>query len=156
MPPSGKNGDSKLSEKIMPTPREHITFQTRIHEYAEATGWMLVSREEAEQRRGFDPVPPKDRAKGRSLFFNDLLDAEVWEFNPCYREDKSVLLGQFRRLHTDIYGNRDLVTHLRNRGKFFDVDAKRERDLINYSDKVEGICLNHRTPSQLVSVKDYA
>jgi hypothetical protein len=27
-----------------------------------------------------------DRAKNRSLFFNDLLDAKVREFNPCYTE----------------------------------------------------------------------
>ena len=27
---------------------------------------------------------------------------------------------QSRHLHTDIYGNRDFVDHLRNRGKFFD------------------------------------
>jgi type I restriction enzyme R subunit len=29
------------------------------------------------------------------------------------------LLCQFRHLHTDIYGNREFVEHLRNRGKFF-------------------------------------
>jgi type I restriction enzyme R subunit len=40
------------------------------------------------------------------------------------------LLGQFRHLHTDIYGNREFVEHLRNRGKFFDHEEKRERDLI--------------------------
>ncbi|TVQ99802.1 MAG: hypothetical protein EA399_06640 [Desulfovibrionales bacterium] len=55
--------------------------------YAEAIGWTFVSREEAEQRRGFDPtVPPADRAKNRSLFFDDLLDAKVREFNPRYAE----------------------------------------------------------------------
>lgn len=59
-------------------PSEHKTVQARILAYAEATGWTLVSREEAEQRRGFDPdVPPADRAKNRSLFFDDLLDARV-------------------------------------------------------------------------------
>ena len=31
---------------------------------------------------------------------------------------------------TDIYGNREFVEHLRNRGKFFDHEEKRERDLI--------------------------
>jgi type I restriction enzyme R subunit len=50
-----------------------------------------VPQEEAEQRRGFDPVvPPIDRAKGRSLFFDDLLDARVREFNPRYAEAESV------------------------------------------------------------------
>jgi type I restriction enzyme R subunit len=54
-----------------------------------------VSREEAERRRGFDPeVPPADRAKNRSLFFDDLLDTKVREFNPRYAEAEGALLGQ--------------------------------------------------------------
>jgi type I restriction enzyme R subunit len=124
-------------------PGEHKSVQTRILEYAEAISWTLVSREEAEQRREFDPgVPPADRARNRSLFFDDLLDAKVREFNPCYAEAEGALLGQFRHLHTDICGNREFVEHLRNRGKFFDVDAKRERDLIlidydEWADKLE-------------------
>ena len=49
----------------MPTPSEHKTVQARILEYAEAIGWTIVSREEAERRRGFDPnAPLKERAKG--------------------------------------------------------------------------------------------
>ena len=105
----------------MPTPGEHKTVQARILEYAEAIGWTFVSREEAEQRRGFDPdVPPADRAKNRSLFFDDLLDAKMREFNPRYAEAEGALLGQFRHLHTDIYANRKFVEHLRNRGKCFD------------------------------------
>ena len=66
-------------------PGEHKTVQARILGYAEAIGWTLVSREVAEQRRGFDPdVQPADRAKNRSLFFDDLLDAKLREFNPRY------------------------------------------------------------------------
>ena len=30
------------------------------------------------------------------------------------------MLGKFRHLYTDIYGNREFVEHLRIRGKFFD------------------------------------
>jgi len=68
-------------------PGEHKTVQARILAYAEAIGWTVVPPEEAEQRRGFDPaVPPADRAKNRSLFFDDLLDAKVREFNPRYAE----------------------------------------------------------------------
>jgi type I restriction enzyme, R subunit len=46
------------------------------------------------------------------------------------------LLGSFKRFHTDIYGNRECVDYLRNRGKFFDHEEKRERDLvlIDYGD----------------------
>jgi len=66
-------------------PGEHKTVQSRVLGYAEAIGWTVVSREEAEQRRGFDPdVPPADRAKNRSLFFDDLIDAKLREFNPRY------------------------------------------------------------------------
>jgi type I restriction enzyme R subunit len=115
----------------MPAPGEHKTVQARILAYAEAIGWTIVSREEAERRRGFDPaLPPDELAKGRSLFFDDLLDDKVREFNPRYAEAEGALLGQFRHLHSDIYGNREFVEHLRNRGKFFDHEEKRERDLI--------------------------
>ena len=126
----------------MPTPEEHKTVQARILEYAESIGWTFVSREEAEQRRGFDPeVPPAERAKNRSLFFDDLLDAKLREFNPRYAEAEGALLGQFRHLHTDIYGNREFVEHLRNRGKFFDHEEKRERDLvlIDYNDPTRNV-----------------
>jgi hypothetical protein len=54
----------------------------------------------------------------------------VRTFNPRYADAEGALLGRFRHLHTDIYGNREFVEHLRNRGKFFDHEEKRERDLI--------------------------
>nr|WP_235826635.1 HsdR family type I site-specific deoxyribonuclease [Acidithiobacillus ferridurans] len=126
----------------MPTPSEHKTVQARILVYAEAVGWTFVSREEAEQRRGFDPeAPPADRARNRSLFFDDLLDVKLREFNPRYAEAEGALLGAFRHLHTDIYGNREFVEHLRNRGKFFDHEEKRERDLmlIAYDDPARNV-----------------
>jgi type I restriction enzyme, R subunit len=126
----------------MPTPGEHRTVQARILEYADAIGWTFVSREEAERRRGFDPeVPPADRAKNRSLFFDDLLDSKLREFNPRYAEAEGALLGQFRHLHTDIYGNREFVEHLRNRGKFFDHEEKRNHDLIliDYDDPARNV-----------------
>ncbi len=115
----------------MPTPGEHKTVQARILKYAEEIGWTFVPREEAETRRGFDPaIPPKGRAKGSSLFFNDLLDEKVRLFNPRYSEAEGALIGKFRHLHADIYGNREFVDHLRNRGKYFDHEESRERDLI--------------------------
>ena len=44
-----------------------------------------MPHEEAEVRRVFDPdATPKDRAKGTSMFFNDLLNAKVRELNPRY------------------------------------------------------------------------
>lgn len=126
----------------MPTPSEHKTVQARILAYADAIGWTIVSREKAEQRRGFDPdAPQKDRAKGRSLFFDDLLDAKVREFNPRYAEAEGALPGRFRHLHNNIHGNREFVEHLRNRGKFFDQEESRERDLIliDYDDPARNV-----------------
>jgi type I restriction enzyme R subunit len=107
-------------------PSEHKTVQARILEYAEVIGWALVSREVAEARRGKNggqECPP-------SLFFEDVLHAKVQEFNPRYAEAEGALTGKLRHLHSDIYGNREFVEHLRNRGKFFDHEEKRERDLI--------------------------
>jgi type I restriction enzyme, R subunit len=111
----------------MAQPTEHKTVQARILGYAQEIGWSLVLREEADFRRGKtkggQECPP-------SLFFEDLLHAKVREFNPRYAEAEGALPGKFRHLHTDIYGNREFVEHLRNRGKFFDHEEKRERDLI--------------------------
>lgn len=91
----------------MPQPTEHKTVQARILGYAVAMGWTFVSREEGERRRGFDPgVPPAVRAKNRSLFFDDLLGTKLRQFNPPYLDAEGALLGQFRHLNTDIYGNR--------------------------------------------------
>jgi len=75
-------------------------------------------------------VAPRDRAKSRSLFFDDLLDTKVREFNPRYTDAVGALPSKFRHLHTDIYGNREFLDHLRNRGKFFDHEEKRELDLV--------------------------
>ncbi|GAA5484098.1 type I restriction endonuclease subunit R [Haloferula sargassicola] len=112
----------------MPAPTEHKTVQARILAYAQEVGWTLVLREEAEKRR--DIGDSKLEIGKGSLFFDDLLDAKVREFNPRYAEAEGALLGKFRHLHADIYGNREFVEHIRNRGKFYDPDEKRERDLI--------------------------
>ncbi|MGD9874235.1 MAG: type I restriction endonuclease subunit R [Kiritimatiellia bacterium] len=112
-------------------PGEHKTVQGPILKYAQEVGWTFVSREEAEARRGEDG----------GLFFEDLLDAKVREFNPRYAEAEGALPGKFRHLHTDIYGNREFVEHLRNRGKYFDHEEKRERDLIliDYDDPSKNV-----------------
>ena len=59
----------------MSKPTEHKTVQARILEYAEAIGWTIVSREEAEERRGGIPAPLRKKIGDRnvpaplSLFF---------------------------------------------------------------------------------------
>jgi type I restriction enzyme R subunit len=71
----------------MPTPGEHRTVQSRILAYAEAIGWTVVPRAQAEQRRGFAPTSsPPEPATSTSLYFFDLLDAKVREFNSRYTE----------------------------------------------------------------------
>ena len=122
----------------MPTPGEHKTVQARILEYAEAIGWTIVPREKAEERRGGIPAPFRKKDGDRnvpapfSLFFDDLLDAQLRTFNPRYAEAVGALLEQFRHLHTDIYGNR---------GKFFDHEENRELDLIliDYDDPANNV-----------------
>jgi type I restriction enzyme, R subunit len=63
----------------MPAPGEHKTVQSCILTYAQEIGWTYVSREEAERRRGFDAdgATPEDRARMASLYFDDLLHAQV-------------------------------------------------------------------------------
>lgn len=41
----------------MASPTEHKTVQVRILADAQEIGWTLVSRAEAERRRGFDVAP---------------------------------------------------------------------------------------------------
>jgi type I restriction enzyme R subunit len=46
------------------------------------------------------------------------------EFNPRYAEAEGALLGQFRHLHTDIYGNRaDRPQHASGCGGSLDLDG---------------------------------
>jgi type I restriction enzyme, R subunit len=120
----------------MPLPGEHKTVQARILGYAQEIGWTFVPRAEAESRRGFDPAAPDftapnpaAAAHGASLYFEDLLHAKVREFNPAYSEGPGALPGILRRQHTDIYGNRELLRHLRNQATFFCPEENRELNL---------------------------
>jgi type I restriction enzyme, R subunit len=56
-----------------------------------------------------------------------------------YAEAEGALLGQSRHLHPDIHGNREFVEHLRNRGKFFDHEEKRDLILIDYDDPARNV-----------------
>jgi type I restriction enzyme R subunit len=122
----------------MPKPGEHKTVQTRILQYAQEIGWTYVSRAEAEKRRRFDAdgITAEDRARPASPYFGDLLHSRVCAFNPKYKEAEGALVGELQRLKADIYGNRDFLTYLRNQGKFYSAEEKRELDLtvIHYAD----------------------
>ena len=111
----------------MPKPGEHKTVQARILKYAEEIGWTFVPLAEAERRRG---VKNGESGIGDgSLYFDDLLDDKVREFNPSYSEAKGVLLGRLHRLPANIFGNRELLGFVRNHGKFFCAEEGRELDL---------------------------
>ena len=122
----------------MSTPSEHKTVQARILAYAQEIGWRYVPRADAEARRGFDPdaATAEERARKASLYFGDLLHAQVRAFNPKYKDAEGALMGEFQRLCADIYGNRDFLQALRNQRKFFCAEENRELDLvlIDYGD----------------------
>src|SRR3972149_7940995 len=122
----------------MPAPSERKPVQARILAYAQEIGWRYVSRAEAEKQRGFDPdgPTPEERARLASLYFGDLLHAQVHAFNPKYKEAEGALVGEFQRLNADIAGNREFLAYLRNQGKFFCAEENRELDLqlVDYGD----------------------
>ncbi len=102
------------------------------HPGLRAGDWLEVrAREEAEPQRGFDrdAATPEERARAATLYFGDLLHANVREFNRKYKEAERALVGRFQRLKADIAGNRDFLVYLRNQGKFFDAGENRELDL---------------------------
>lgn len=116
----------------MPKPGEHKTVQARILAYAQEVGWTYVPRDEAETRRGFDHsrATPTEQAAEASPYFDDLLDAQVRRLNPKYVEGPGALVGDLRRLHADIAGNRDFLAYLRNTRTFYDKGEGRERNLV--------------------------
>ncbi len=133
----------------MPKPSEHKAVQARILHYAqeikltEEIHWEYVSRPAAEKRRGFDTAVtnPQERARQASLFFDDVLYQKVKAFNPLYADAPGALVGQLRRLSASIHGNREMLTYLRNSGKFFHAAENRERDLIliDYADPTQNV-----------------
>ena len=131
----------------MPSPSEHKTVQARILAYAQEIGWTLVSRSEAERRRGFDPdaTTAEERARRASLYFGELtrcsrpsgslrlsicrsaglrpaarrlLHGQLRAFNPLYQEAEGASIGQWQRSPSSIAGNRDFLTVLLNPSKF--------------------------------------
>lgn len=121
----------------MSSPNEHKTVQSRILRYAAEIGWIFVPREDAEQRRGFDTTTKiAERAKNASLYFTDVLAKQVRVFNQRYREDPAALMGDMARLQSTIQGNREFLDYLRNDGKYYSVEERRELNLqlIDYND----------------------
>src|SRR2546421_12546317 len=116
----------------MPTPGEHKTVQARILAYAQEMDWSYVPRGESEQRRGFgsSKSTPAEQAANASPYFDDLLDGQVRKLNPRYAEGPGALVGDLRRLHANIAGNRDFLAYLRNATTFYDKASNRELNLV--------------------------
>ncbi|GAB4376236.1 MAG: HsdR family type I site-specific deoxyribonuclease [Calditrichia bacterium] len=110
----------------MPIPTEHKTVQARILHYAQEIGWTFVPRSEAERRRGVRQA----HSAGGSLYFEELLDAKVREFNPKYTDAPGALIGQLQRLQANVHGNREFLHYLRNRATFFCKAEGRELNLM--------------------------
>ena len=114
------------------TPGEHKTVQSRILAYAQQIGWTYVPRTEAERRRGFNhsKTTAAEQAADAVPYFENLLDSQVRKLNPRYAEGPGALVGELRRLHADIAGNRDFLGYLRNTKTFYDKGQGRELNLV--------------------------
>src|SRR5688500_7809797 len=119
-------------DSFMASPTEHKTVQARILAYAQQIGWTFVPRADAERRRGFDhsKTTPAEQAADASPYFDDLLDAQARSLNPKYADGPGALVGDLRRLHADIAGNREFLAYLRNTKTFYDKGEGRERNLV--------------------------
>ncbi|MFH1130308.1 MAG: HsdR family type I site-specific deoxyribonuclease, partial [Pseudomonadota bacterium] len=86
-------------------------------------------------------ISPQEKARHASLFFDDLLYQKVRQFNPLYAEAPGALVAQLRRLSASIHGNREMLTFLRNGGKFFHAAENRELDLllVDYADPDQNV-----------------
>jgi hypothetical protein len=84
----------------------------RILTYAQEIGWGCVSRADVEARRDFDPdgATREERARLASLYFDDLLHAQILAFNAKYKEAEGALVGELRRLSANIAGNREFLS----------------------------------------------
>ena len=121
---------------------ENRTVQQRIIEYASQIGWQIINRSKAEELRYFDTSAslPKERVKGSSLFFKDILKAKLAEFNPKLNNTDEVITN-LSLLHFDIHGNKEFLEYLRGEKNFFVNEENREYNLklINYFEPSKNI-----------------
>jgi len=127
----------------MPKPTEHKSVQARILHYAGEIGWAFVSQSEAEKRRYFDfsAPSPRDKAKGASRYFTDLLFQKTKEFNCKFTGTKEELLRILDMPLPSIIGNRDFLSYLKGEKTFFSREDNREYNLklIDYDEPANNI-----------------
>ena len=116
----------------MSTPNEYKTVQSRILKYADDIGWSVVSRTEAETRRGFDnsQQAPRERALNASRFFTDTLFDKVKQLNPKFKDTKEELLRKLDLPLPTVHGNRDFLSYIQGSKTFFSKEEHREFNLI--------------------------
>jgi type I restriction enzyme R subunit len=100
-------------------PTESKSVQQRIIKYAVKAGWQYVPRAESDGRRG-----SSDSYKSE-LFYRDLLNAKLREFNPWL--PKNYKLPNFA---PKIEGNRQMLLALRGQSTAYDSKEKRERNVV--------------------------
>ncbi|GAF76094.1 unnamed protein product, partial [marine sediment metagenome] len=97
---------------------------------AQSLGWQKVTRKQAEKRRGFsDESSIRGRAKGASLFFDELLYKQVKKFNPKYKKSKQELIKGLSLLSPNIFGNQEFLQFLKGEKTFFLDAQNRELNL---------------------------
>lgn len=116
----------------MTNPTEYKSVQSRILKYADDIGWAIVSRCEAETRRGFDnsQPSPRERALNASRFFTDTLYDKVKQFNPRFKDTKEELLRKLDLPLPTVHGNRDFLSYIQGSKTFFSKEDNREFNLI--------------------------
>ena len=110
---------------------ERTAVQNPILKYAQDLGWEIVSRSDAEAKRGFDTtaVSIQDRSRNASLFFDDILYQKAKEFNPKFEDTKEELVRKLSILPNNIQGNREFLAYLRGEKTFYSKKENREFNL---------------------------
>jgi type I restriction enzyme R subunit len=122
---------------------ERTLVQNPILKYAQDLGWEIVSRPDAEAKRGFDTIAVsiQERARNASLFFNDILYQKVRQFNPKLEDTKEELVRKLSILPNTIQGNRAFLAYLRGEKTFYSKAENREFNLtlIDFPNPVNNI-----------------
>ena len=110
---------------------ERTSVQNPILKYAQDLDWDIVSRPDAEAKRGFDAnaVSIQERAHSASVFFSDILYQKAKKFNPKLEDTKEELTRKLSILPNTIQGNRNFLAYLKREKTFFSKRDNREYNL---------------------------
>lgn len=99
-------------------PTEQKSVQERIIKYAIEAGWRYVPRLDSDKRRGTEDIYKNE------LYYRDILNAKLREFNPWLPENYSFPIPTPK-----IEGNRQVLLALRGQSTAYDEKEKRERNV---------------------------